>query len=69
MELHQPKLGGACLPPDEQTLARNYRVMELLSRVKALLRRTREEGGKQLQVGAIQLDHDRHVVLAEGNSL
>ncbi len=32
MELHQPKLGGACLPPDEQTLARNYRVMELLSR-------------------------------------
>ena len=41
-------------------------VMELLSRVKALLRRTREEGGKQLRVGAIQLDHDRHVVLADG---
>ena len=40
--------------------------MELLSRVKALLRRTREEGGKQLRVGAIQLDHDRHVVLADG---
>ena len=43
-----------------------FSVMELLSRVKALLRRTREEGGKQLQVGAIQLDHDRHVVLADG---
>ena len=43
-----------------------FSVMELLSRVKALLRRTREEGGKQLQVGAIQLDLDRHVVLADG---
>ena len=42
-----------------------FSVMELLSRVKALLRRTREEGSKQLKVGRIQLDHDRHTVLAD----
>lgn len=43
-----------------------FSVMELLSRVKALLRRTREEGGKQLQAGNIRMDHERHVVLADG---
>ena len=46
-----------------------FSVMELLSRVKALLRRTREEGGKQLRVGDIQLDHDRHVVLSDGKAV
>ena len=46
-----------------------FSVMELLSRVKALLRRTREEGGKQLKVGAIQMDHDRHTVTADGKAV
>ena len=46
-----------------------FSVMELLSRVKALLRRTREEGSKQLTVGKIQLDHDRHTVLADGKAV
>lgn len=44
-----------------------FSVMELLSRVKALLRRTREEGGKPLQAGLIRMDHQRHVVLADGH--
>ena len=38
--------------------------MELLSRVKALLRRTREEGPSQLTVGGIRLDNERRLVLA-----
>ena len=46
-----------------------FSVMELLSRVKALLRRSTEETAKQLQVGGIQLDNARRVVLAEGKSV
>ena len=41
-----------------------FSVMELLSRVKALLRRTREEGPSQLTVGGIRLDNERRLVLA-----
>ena len=41
-----------------------FSVMELLSRVKALLRRTRDEGPNQLTVGGIRLDNERHLVLA-----
>ena len=41
-----------------------FSVMELLSRVKALLRRTRDEGHNQLTVGGIRLDNERHLVLA-----
>ena len=48
-------------------ITKPFGVMELISRVKALLRRTREEGGKQLQAGRIQMDHQRHVVLADGS--
>ena len=46
-----------------------FSVLELLSRVKALLRRSTEETAQQLQVGGIQLDNARRVVLAEGKSV
>ena len=46
-----------------------FSVLELLSRVKALLRRSTEETAQQLQVGSIQLDNARRVVLAEGKSV
>ena len=46
-----------------------FSVMELLSRVKALLRRSTEETAQQLQVGGIQLDNARRVVLAEGKNV
>ena len=44
-------------------------VLELLSRVKALLRRSTEETAQQLRVGDIQLDNARRIVLAQGKSV
>ncbi|MDO4482983.1 MAG: response regulator transcription factor [Clostridia bacterium] len=46
-----------------------FSVMELLSRVRALLRRSQEEAPKLLQVGGITLDHDRHIVTAAGRQI
>lgn len=46
-----------------------FSVLELLSRVKALLRRSTEETAQQLQVGDIQLDNARRIVLAQGKSV
>lgn len=46
-----------------------FSVMELLSRVKALLRRTQEEDPKMLVVGKIEMDNDRHVVTVGGKSV
>ena len=46
-----------------------FSVMELLSRVKALLRRSTEEGSAQMRVGAIQLDNNRRVVLSGGKNV
>lgn len=46
-----------------------FSVMELLSRVRALLRRSYDEAPEQLLVGSIYLDHGRHTVLAENRSL
>lgn len=43
-----------------------FSVMELLSRVRALLRRTEDNAPKLLSVGDIRLDHDRHTVSAGG---
>ncbi len=40
-----------------------FSVMELLSRVRALLRRSQKEVQEQLQVGRIQLDKERHRVI------
>lgn len=41
-----------------------FSVMELLSRVRALLRRSQEKEPEQLRVGKILLDHERHTVVA-----
>ena len=41
-----------------------FSVMELLSRVRALLRRTQEKEPEQLLVGKILLDNERHTVVA-----
>lgn len=46
-----------------------FSVLELLSRVKALLRRSAEETAQQLRVGDIQLDNARRIVLAQGKSV
>ena len=45
-----------------------FSVMEMLSRVRALLRRTEEDKEKTLpmEVGGILLDHERHIVQADG---
>ena len=56
--------GGA-----DDYIRKPFSVMELLSRVRALLRRTQEEEPKLLTVGEITLDHDRHVVSAEGRTV
>ena len=39
-----------------------FSIMELISRVKALLRRTEKADNKQLQLGELRIDHERHVV-------
>ncbi|MCR5212891.1 MAG: response regulator transcription factor [Eubacterium sp.] len=41
-----------------------FSVMELLSRVRALLRRSQEDIPVQLQVGKIMLDDERHMVIS-----
>lgn len=43
-----------------------FSVMELLSRVKALLRRTGQNAPSRLTVGEIVLDHDKHTVTTAG---
>lgn len=43
-----------------------FSVMELLSRVKALLRRTGQNAPSRLTVGEIVLDHDKHIVTTAG---
>ena len=42
-----------------------FSIMELLSRVRALLRRT-QDAPKQLTSGGILMDHERHTVTADG---
>ena len=43
-----------------------FSVMELLSRVRALLRRSKEESATILTVGDIHMNHDRRMVMAGG---
>ena len=51
-------------------LSKPFGVMELLARVKALLRRSAEERTETvLTVGGLTLDRDRHLVIAEGKSV
>jgi two-component system alkaline phosphatase synthesis response regulator PhoP len=46
-----------------------FSVMELLSRVRALLRRSQEEIPEHLLVGNIMLDHEKHTVISEGRNI
>ncbi|MCI5620377.1 MAG: response regulator transcription factor [Lachnospiraceae bacterium] len=43
-----------------------FSVMELITRVRALLRRTEQEKKTVLHIGNIVLDHERHVVTVDG---
>ena len=46
-----------------------FSVMELISRVKALLRRTSNTDEKLLQLDALRIDHERHVVWVEDKTI
>ena len=46
-----------------------FSIMELISRVKAMLRRTSSEDVKQLQLDTLSLDHERHVVWLEDKNI
>ena len=46
-----------------------FSLMELLSRVRALLRRSPQEETRELQVGNILLDNERHIVLADNKNV
>ena len=46
-----------------------FSVMELISRVKALLRRTEKEEDKVLQLDEIRIDHDRHEVSVDDEKI
>ena len=46
-----------------------FSIMELFSRVKALLRRSNDKAPTQLMVGEISLDDERHTVLAGDKSI
>ncbi len=42
-----------------------FSVMELITRVKALLRRTQTEEDKIVQLGNVRMDHERHMVYVD----
>lgn len=46
-----------------------FSVMELITRVKALLRRTETDEAGVLDVGEIELNHERHAVTVSGNQV
>ncbi len=46
-----------------------FSVMELISRVRAMLRRSQETENERLEVGSILLDHERHAVSAGGRNV
>lgn len=60
------KVKGLDLGADDY-ITKPFGVMELISRVKALLRRTQSaKEDSQMQCGSITLDNDRHAAFAEG---
>jgi DNA-binding response OmpR family regulator len=50
-------------------LKKPFSVMEFISRVKALLRRTAKDDKKSLVLDEIRIDQSRHVVYADENHL
>lgn len=50
-------------------MTKPFGMMELVSRVKALLRRTKRENAHVLSCGALTLNRDTHRVLAEGQEV
>ncbi len=46
-----------------------FSIMELVTRIRALLRRTKNEEVKQLQLDNILIDHERHVVYADDKTV
>ncbi len=60
------KVKGLDLGADDY-ITKPFGIMELVSRVKALLRRTQKEDGKtRLTCGGILLDSEKHAVLLDG---
>ena len=61
------KVKGLDLGADDY-MTKPFGVMELISRVKAMLRRTArpEEKEKTLKVGNVLMDREKHVVFADG---
>lgn len=56
--------GGA-----DDYIRKPFSVLELLSRVKALIRRSKSDEPKQLRIEGIVLDDDRHTVTVNGKSV
>ena len=52
--------GGA-----DDYIRKPFSVMELLSRVRALLRRTQDDSPRILSVGPLRMDNDRHILTVE----
>lgn len=61
------KVKGLDMGADDY-LTKPFSVMELISRVKALLRRSRrEQEGKEIAIGNVSLDEERRLVTVAGN--
>ena len=50
-------------------LAKPFEMVELISRVKALLRRSQGKQSTMLRIGSITIDDARHIVLVDGKSV
>ena len=50
-------------------LAKPFEMVELISRVKALLRRSQGKQSTMLRIGSITVDDARHIVLVDGKSV
>lgn len=60
MDLIRGLDGGA-----DDYIKKPFSIMELITRVKALLRRTEAEGEKVLQLDQLVMDHERHMVFVD----
>ena len=62
------KVKGLDLGADDY-ITKPFGIMELISRVKALLRRTETDEAGVLDVGEIELNHERHAVTVSGKQV